>query len=76
MKLYRNKLLNDQEWTNKTINILGYIVRLWVHMGTLQNTYDTMGAFRRKTVRQNGRIRTESCATFGKIVRQFPQSHR
>ena len=38
--------------------------------------YDTLGAFRRKTVRQDGRIRTESCATFGKIVRQFPRSHR
>ena len=76
MKLYRNKLLNDQEWTNKTINILGYIVRLWAHMVTLQKIYDTMGAFRLKTVRQDGRIWTERCATFGKIVRQFPQSHR
>ena len=35
-----------------------------------------MGAFRQKTVRQDGRIRAESCATFGKIVRHFPQSHR
>ena len=63
-------------WMNKTTNILGYIVRLWLHMGTLQNTYDTMDAFHRKTVRQDGRIWTEICATFGKIVRQFPQSHR
>ena len=76
MKLYRNKLLNDQEWTNKTINIIGCIVRKWAHMGSLQKIYDTMGVFRRKTVRQDGRIWTESCATFGKIVRHFPQSHR
>ena len=72
MKLYRNKLLNDQDWTNTTINILGYIVRF---MGPLQTIYDSMGAFRRKTVRQDGRIWTESCATFGKIVSHFPQSH-
>ena len=44
--------------------------------GTLQKIFDTMGAFRRKTVRQDGRIGTESSATFGKIVRQFIPSHR
>ena len=38
--------------------------------------YDTTGAFRRKTVRQDGRNRIESCATFDEIVRQFQQSHR
>ena len=43
----------------------------------LKKLYDTMGAFRqKKTMRQDGRIRAESCATFGKIVRHFPQSHR
>ena len=35
-----------------------------------------MGAFRQNFVRQDGRIRAKSCATFGKIVRHFPQSHR
>ena len=71
MKLYRNKLLNDQEWTNKTINILGYIVRLWAHMGILQKIYDTMGAFRGKTVRQIGRIWTDiwqNCATISTVA--------
>ena len=76
VKFHRNKLYNDQERTNKTLNNLGYIIHLLTHMGILQRIYDTIGAFRRKTVRQDGRIRIESCATFGKIVRQFPQSHR
>ena len=72
---YLLKLSNDQEWTNKTFNSLGYMIRLKAHMGTFQNKYDTWGAFRRNTVRQDGRIQTESYASFGKIVRQFPQSH-
>ena len=76
MKFYRNKLYNDQELTNKTLNNLVYIIRLWANMAILQKIYDTIGAFRRKTVRQDGRIQTENCAKFGKIVRQFPQSHR
>ena len=75
MKLYRNKSWDDQEWTNKTINIIGYIVRLWAHIGTLQKIYYTMGAFRRKTVRQDGRIWTErlcdiwqNCATISTVA--------
>ena len=35
-----------------------------------------MGAFRQISVRHDGRIRAKSCATFGKIMRHFPQSHR
>ena len=47
--------------------------------GHIRNIYGTMGAFPKKHAQQNGRIRAESfgkIATFDKIVRLFPQSHR
>ena len=68
-----NKLQCNHENHDRQLN---HNIIKYEKMGTLKKIYGTMGAIRQKTVRQNGRIRTKSCATFGTIVRHFPQSHR
>ena len=64
MKFYRNIFFNGWEWTNKTLNSLVYIKRLWAHYRIymtqrahfVEQLCDRTGAFGPKVVRHLAKL--------------------